>query len=73
MDGMIRRALASISAKLRPTGDELYRLVVMEGDPAYAERFEQLTPGPTLAVLGLAAIALFALVSAPFRLIGRYL
>ncbi|MDB5092018.1 MAG: hypothetical protein JWO85_119 [Candidatus Eremiobacteraeota bacterium] len=68
---MIRPLIRSIVAKLRPSGSELYRLVVMESDPAFASRFEQLTPGPALAIAGLAAIALYAVVSAPLRLFRR--
>lgn len=68
---VIRHVIGSIVAKLRPSGNELYRLVVMESDPAFANRFEQLTPGPALAILGLAAIALYAVISAPLRLFRR--
>jgi hypothetical protein len=68
---VIRQLIGSVVAKLRPNGNELYRLVVMESDPAFANRFEQLTPGPVLAILGLGAIALFGVVSAPLRLFRR--
>jgi hypothetical protein len=68
---VIRHLIGSTVAKLRPSGGELYRLVVMESDPAFANRFEQLTPGPALAIAGLAAIALYGVISAPLRLFRR--
>ena len=67
MIGLVRAA----AVKLRPRPDELYRLVMMETDPVHARRFEQLTPGPVLAFLALAALAVYGIASVPFRLIRR--
>jgi hypothetical protein len=67
----VRRLGATIAARLRPSAAELYRLVTMETDPACAERFEQLTPGPVLAALLLAAVGLYGLLAAPLRLLRR--
>lgn len=63
--------VATVLAKLRPDGHELERLVRMETDPACAHRFEQLSPGPAAAVLGLIAIGVYGVLCAPVRLLRR--
>lgn len=68
---VIANLIAGALAKLRPNGRELHRLVRMETDPAHAHRFEELTPGPVLAVAGLVLVGICGVVSAPFRLLRR--
>lgn len=68
---VISHLIARTLAKLRPNGAELYRLVKMETDPACAQRFEQLTPGPVPAALGLLLIGVYGIFAAPVRLLRR--
>ncbi len=63
--------IAKLAGRLRPSRDELYRLVVMETDPARAARFEQLAPGPLLAALLLGGALLYGALAAPLRLLRR--
>lgn len=68
---MISHLIARTLDKLRPNGAELYRLVKMETDPAFARRFEQLTPGPVAAALVLLLIGIYGALTAPVRALRR--
>jgi hypothetical protein len=65
---MLRRT-RSMLARACPDPRELYRLVLMETDPRYAGRFDELTPGPLVAVIMAAAILAYGAVAMPFRIL----
>jgi len=61
-----------VLARLKPSAREIERLAFNETDQARASSFEPITPGPVVASLMLAAIAVAGIVCAPVRLLlGR--
>ncbi len=63
--------VSSIASLLRPSGEELHRLVRREIDPAHASEFEAICYGPAGNALLLIGVVVCAAVVTPFRIISR--
>jgi predicted membrane-bound mannosyltransferase len=61
--------LARVKKSLVPTDAEVVKLALRETDRAAYRDFTPITGGPLLAAVGLAAIGLLAVITAPLRIV----